>query len=166
MTRLRLLIIAVVAFGGAYGAARLYHTARPLAPAPVVLDGLPELAWLRRELALSDAQFEQVAALHRAYRPRCEAFCAKITTAQERVRAAAAGKAALTPELTAALEEQARVQSACQQAMVAHLYETAALMEPPQAQAYLQATLPHALNPAAYPSLHHSAPAWTSPTKN
>ncbi len=166
MTRLHLLLIAIVAFGGAYGAARLYQTTRPVASAAVVLDGLPELAWLRQELGLSDAQFEQVATLHRAYRPRCEALCAKITTAQERVHAAAAGKATLTPELTAALEEQARVQSACQQAMLAHLYETAALMEPAQATAFLQATLPHALNPAAYPSLHHAPAAWTSPTKN
>lgn len=110
---------------------------------------LPELEWLHHELNLDDAQFLKVKSLHLAYRPICEALCMKVMASQKKLgRLASQGNLA-TPELEAALQEQAAVRVECQQAMLKHLKETAAVMSPEQAQQYLDTMLPQVLGTEA-----------------
>jgi hypothetical protein len=137
------LLAAVLAGGLSFFAARNVpvHGVR----GTILLDDMNELAWLRAELRLTPEQFTTVADLHHAYRPRCVEMCGRIHQAQSHLDALAAKGNTLTPELTQAIHAAARVRAECQEAMLGHLYQTAALLEPAQAQSYLRAMLPMAV---------------------
>jgi hypothetical protein len=112
----------------------------------VLLDDMPELSWLRDELDLSDEQFAKVRQLHVGYRPKCVVMCRRIREAHERLDAASRGEEEVTPELKAAIEDHARLHAECQQAMLEHLYETAAVLDDDQARRYIETMLPYALD--------------------
>jgi Spy/CpxP family protein refolding chaperone len=120
---------------------------------------LPELAWLKRELKLTDEQFAQVAKAHEAYRPTCEQLCARVMASHVRVKELASPAGPVTPELEAALTEHALLHVECQKAMLNHLHQTASLMSPGQAQKYLDALLPEVielpLEPGNEAHAHH-----------
>jgi hypothetical protein len=123
----------------------------------VLLDSIPELAWLRDELDLSEEQFAKASELHIAYRPICEEMCAKIASAHESMDAVAARSRGMTSELTDAIREHARVHAECQERMLEHVYRTAEVLDKKQADAYLRTVLPHALGSDAGKSngAHH-----------
>ncbi len=108
-------------------------------------DCLPELAWVRTELKLTDGQLEKVTALHTAYLPKCTEMCRRIAAAGEKVSVAAKGSREMSPELGAAIREHSETRSQCQQEMIRHIYETAAILDKDQASRYLEAMLPFAL---------------------
>lgn len=110
---------------------------------------LPELEWLHHELKLTDEQFAKVKEKHLAYRPTCEALCMKVAASQKKVQALAQAGSIASPEIEAALQEQAAVHVECQKAMLKHLHETAAVMSPEQSQKYLDAMLPQVIGPNA-----------------
>ncbi len=101
---------------------------------------LPELAWLRTKLQLKDDQFEKVKALHLAYRPKCQGFCMRVQDSEAALLAAMKNAQA---DLTAILRARAELQIECQQAMIAHIRQTAACMDPPQAQRYFDLIQPY-----------------------
>ena len=113
------------------------------------LDAMPELAWARTDLKLTDEQFAKVSDLHAAYRPKCSDMCRLISEARGRIEAAARGSREMTPELEAAIREHAETQ-------IQHMYETAAVLDRHQATRYLETTLPFALDfaPAEAESSH------------
>ncbi len=106
---------------------------------------LPELAWLRHEFQLSASDFEKVSALHLDYLPTCESFCRKIAAARARVRQLVLDGRSVSPELEAALREEAALRAECQIAMLRHIYVTAGALPPEKADAYLEAMLPEVL---------------------
>ena len=112
----------------------------------VLLDAMPELAWLKGELNLNNEQFAQAVALHTGYRPQCVAMCRAISEARAKMEELARTSRGMTPELAAAIADHARVQAECRRKMLEHLYQTAALMDPKQAARYLEKVLPLALN--------------------
>lgn len=103
---------------------------------------LPELEWLHHEFKLTDEQFAKVRGKHLAYRPTCEALCMKVAASRKKVQSLAQAGDIATPEMEAALQEQAAVKVECHKAMLKHLHETASVMSPAQAQHYLNAMLP------------------------
>ncbi|WP_052573331.1 periplasmic heavy metal sensor [Haloferula sp. BvORR071] len=111
-----------------------------------LLDKMPELAWVRTELGLSDEQLAKVSELHAAYRPKCEAMCQRILEAHQKLDHLAAKDQGITDELKAAIREHADIHAECQEAMLKHLYETAGQMDSRQAAKYLKAMLPYALD--------------------
>lgn len=112
----------------------------------VALDALPELAWLQRDLGLTNTQFEKVSELHRGYRPKCVEMCRRISEAHEKIESFATSTRIISPEYKAALKEHADIHAECQEAMLRHLYETAATLNPEQAERYLKTMLPFALD--------------------
>ena len=112
---------------------------------------LPELKWLRRELDLTDAQFAEVSGLHLAYRPSCEALCEKVAATRQRVQAMVAAGDVDSPQLAAALREQAAVRVECQTTLLKHLHQTAAAMSPEQGRRYLKSMLPQVIGAEAAP---------------
>ena len=112
----------------------------------IALDSMPELAWLQRELGLSEAQLITVRALHLAYRPKCVEMCRRIAVAHEKIEAMAPATRVISPEFHAALREHADLHVECQESMLRHLYETAATLNPGQAERYLKSMLPFALD--------------------
>jgi predicted nuclease with TOPRIM domain len=140
---LMVFLLAVVVGLTAFALRRGYEAGRQATG--IWLDSMPELAWIRNDLELSDEQFQEISALHRAYRPKCGDMCGRLTAAQERLEALAKGGARMTPELERALEEHAMLQMECRRAMMEHFYETAGHLRPDQAARYLETMLPHAL---------------------
>lgn len=106
---------------------------------------LPELEWLRHEFQLNGSEFDQVSALHLDYLPTCETFCRKIAVARAKVRQLVLDGRSVSPELEAALREEAALRAECQIAMLGHLYVTAGALPPEKANAYLEAMLPEVL---------------------
>lgn len=143
----RLLVLAAALMAGilAFLASRSQHSA---ATDPVLLDSLPELAWLRSDLKLTDEQFAKVVQLHRDYRPVCEEMCRRIIESEAAVARLASGQDGMTDELARAIEIHGSVFAACKRSMLEHLYRTAGLMDERQARRYLEVTLPLALDSA------------------
>lgn len=112
----------------------------------VLLDSMPELAWLRTELKLSDDQFAKASELHVAYRPVCATMCRNIADAHAKLEALSRSGRGMTPELESAIRDHARVHSECQRKMLEHLYQTADLFDDKQAARYLETMIPHALD--------------------
>jgi hypothetical protein len=97
----------------------------------------PELAWLKNEYHLSDAQFAQVAQLHDAYRPKCAEMCRRVDDQNAKVQQLLSETNTVTPEIKLALPEAAQLRVACQSAMMQHLYEVSSAMPPDQGKRYL-----------------------------
>lgn len=140
------LLILLVALLAGFTAFVISRSHRQSAGGPVLLDSMPELAWLRGELGLSDRQFAKAGELHAAYRPQCEEMCRRIAESHARLASLAGKERRMTPELIEAIRDHARVHAECQEKMLEHLYQTAALMDENQALRYLQAVLPSALD--------------------
>lgn len=140
------LIIAVTAGVVAFFTMRKHEESAHSHNSGSVLDAMPELEWLRSDLKLSEAQFAKVKALHVAYRPACVQMCRRIAEAHERIDKLGNENKSLTPEFQAALKEHADIHLECQEAMLRHLYETAATLNPDQAARYLKTMLPFALD--------------------
>ena len=109
---------------------------------------LPELQWLRLSLDLTSSQFEKVKALHLAYQPKCVELCKRVRHSDQALQAIASGSRAVNDDVTKLLRERAALTQECQQAMLKHVYETAACMAPEQADKYLKTVLPHVLGTA------------------
>lgn len=118
------------------------------------LGAMPELAWIRTDLNLTDEQFAKVSELHVAYRPKCMELCDRISQAHEKVEVAARNSGSMTSGLEAAIREHAETHAQCQQAMLKHMYETAAVLDKEQAARYLETMLPFALDFAPAESGH------------
>ena len=110
-----------------------------------------EMEWLRREFALTEAQFEKIRALHAAYRPACDDMCRRIGEANAQLDRAVANNATLTPEVEAALRRASEVQQECRGAMLAHIYAVGAEMSPASASRYLEMMKPR-ITQSALPS--------------
>lgn len=137
------LVLAIVAGVAAFCLMRSHKVE---ASRGVLLDNMPELAWLHTDLKLTDSQFAKVTELHVAYRPQCVEMCHRILEAHERLDRAAQAGEAVTAELKAAITDHARIHAECQEAMIEHLYRTAAVLDRDQAKRYLKTMLPFALD--------------------
>lgn len=122
---------------------RSHKTAQSLGS---LVDSMPELAWVRTDLKLTDEQFARVSQLHAAYRPKCVEMCRRISDAHEKIEGYARKDRRVSPELDEAIRYHAQIHVECQQAMLKHLYETAAVLDENQAARYLETMLPYALD--------------------
>lgn len=137
------LLIGLLALTAGVLSFQVTRGCRPVHSKDVLLDEMPELAWLRRDLKLTDTQFDRVAGLHERYRPECVEMCGRIESARGRVDELLRRSTSVTPELESAMRELERVRADCRLAMLRHVYETAAVLDDPQAARYLDALLPH-----------------------
>ncbi len=115
---------------------------------PVLLDSLPELAWLRTDLKLTDEQFFKVEKLHCDYRLVCVEMCHSIAESEAAVAKLASARRDMSDDLAKAIENHGHVIAECKRSMLAHIYQTASLMDEIQARHYLEVTLPLALDSA------------------
>lgn len=123
----RYVLLAIVAAALAFGVT--YLALRPAATAS--LEELDELAWLKKEFRLTDAQLETIARLHDDYFPVCMDHCKRIVRARETL---AAASPAAQPDAQA---ELARLEAVCRDATLAHLQRVAAVMPPEQGARFL-----------------------------
>ena len=146
---LTILIVAVIlGVGMFFGSQRML---RPCDCAQMPVENgslLPELQWLRVSLDLTDSQFVKVQALHLAYQPKCAELCMRVHHSDQSLMEASTHSRIVTEDVLKLMRERADLTQECQQAMLKHVYETAACMAPEQAGKYLKTVLPHVLGAA------------------
>lgn len=97
----------------------------------------PELAWLKKEFKLGDAEFARIAQLHAAYLPQCAARCERIEEQNQKLKQLFAQAASVTPEIQNLLAERARMRADCEAEMMNHFLQVSRTMPPEQGRRYL-----------------------------
>ena len=121
---------AIVAFCCVY----LMGTATPRA---MMQSPQPELAWLKHEFNLGDAEFKRISELHAGYLPQCMERCRRIDELNDKLSNSLASATQVTSELEKLLSERAQMRAACQAEMLKHFFEVSRTMPPEQGQRYL-----------------------------
>jgi hypothetical protein len=97
----------------------------------------PELAWLKKEFKLTDAQFARISQLHAAYLPQCALRCQRIAEQNLKHKQLSSQATNITPEIQALLAERAKMRSDCEAEMMKHFQEVSRAMPPEQGRRYL-----------------------------
>jgi len=97
----------------------------------------PELAWLKDEFNLSDAEFKHVSELHSAYLPQCQEMCKMIDAQNVELQKLLVGATNVTPEIESALAQASRLRAECQTMMLRHFMQVSQTMPPEQGRRYL-----------------------------
>jgi hypothetical protein len=124
------LVAALVAFVCSY----LAGTATPRA---LLGSEEPELAWLKHEFNVSDAEFRRISDLHAQYLPQCRERCRQLDELNKSLARALAEASQLTPGLQKLLNERAQMRATCQAEMLKHFFEVSKSMPPEQGRRYL-----------------------------
>jgi hypothetical protein len=148
------LIVLVIAMAAGVAAFCWMHASKSAGHHTVMMDALPELAWVKSELKPDDAQFAKISELHTAYRPQCEAMCARITAAQDKVDALIRMNPDITPELDQAIRAHMQIEAECRRAMLQHIFQTAKTLDRDKAERYLKEVLPLAMDSKPTGSRH------------
>lgn len=141
------LVLSVLLGAGAY----FWRTAPERA---MLCSDEPELAWLKREFQLSDAQFARVRELRDAYMTDCAAMCLRIAATNTLIRAEITSHTNVTTDLEKMLASAAQLRTQCQQQMLGHFFQVSREMPPEQGQRYLAwvqkeiFTMPHEQSPS------------------
>jgi hypothetical protein len=100
-------------------------------------DPQPELAWLRKEFKLSDAEFGRISQLHAAYLPQCASRCQRIEEQNQKLQQLFSQATNVTPEIQGVLTERAKMRADCEAEMMKHFMEVSRTMPPEQGRRYL-----------------------------
>ena len=96
-----------------------------------------ELAWLKTDFHLSDAEFTAVCQLHESYVPKCAEMCRRIQAKNAEIGRLVTQGTAMTPDLERALAEAGQWRLECQKAMLEHFYSVSRAMPPEDGKRYL-----------------------------
>jgi hypothetical protein len=97
----------------------------------------PELAWLKKEFNLRDAEYARIVALHKEYLPKCAERCRVIEEQSARLKRLMQTSSTVTPEIQAVMAERAKMRSNCEAEMLEHFLEVSRTMPPEQGRRYL-----------------------------
>jgi hypothetical protein len=97
----------------------------------------PELAWLRKEFNIGDAEFGRIVQMHEAYLPQCAARCRLIEGQNQKLRELLAKEPGTTPEIQNLLLERAKTRAQCEAEMLKHFQEVSRAMPAEQGRRYL-----------------------------
>jgi hypothetical protein len=131
---LLILVFGLIAAAAAYSCIYLACTA---SARNLQRSDKPELAWLKEEFNLSDAEFKRVSELHTTYLPHCKEMCRQIDAQNLRLKGLLAATNRVTPEIETAIAESSRLRSECQSEMLKHFYEVSRTMPAEQGHRYL-----------------------------
>ena len=134
--RRSLLILLVVLVAGAAIVGASYLLGCRLCARELAASG-DDLAWLRREFRLSDAEMQRIRQLHEGYLPKCHENCALIAAKKKELQAVLEHAQGMTPEARLKLAEVATLRAQCQANMLGHFYEVSQAMPPEQGRRYL-----------------------------
>ncbi len=123
------LLLGVVLCGAAFTGSYYFGTA---GGRDMMKDPQPELAWLKTEFHLSDAEFARISALHNAYLPECAERCRHIEELNAHLKHLLSATNTVTPEIENLLAERARTRSDCEAEMLKHFLAVSRTMPPEQ----------------------------------
>ena len=126
------ILAAVVLLTGAF--AVCFYVAAKARVSPVSVD---ELAWLRDEFRLSDAEFARIRQLHDGYMPKCDEMCQRIGAANRELSELLSASTNVTSAVTQKLAEVSALRAECQANMLRHFFEVSHAMPPEQGRRYL-----------------------------
>jgi hypothetical protein len=129
-----ILLLGLVVAAAAYGCIYLAGTS---SARNLERSSQPELAWLKAEFNLSDAEFKRISELHAAYLPQCAEMCEKVNVQNQRLKELMGATNQMTPEIESVIAERARLRGLCQRNMLQHFYDVGRTMPPEQARRYL-----------------------------
>jgi hypothetical protein len=135
MNRSLLILLGALALGsavfaGAYFASQ--HTCMMCKEQPK-----DDLAWLRLEFHLSDAEMARIRQLHEGYLPKCAEMCAKIAAKKRELDSALGSGTNLTAEAQTKMSELGELRKQCQTQMLQHFITVSQTMPPEEGQRYL-----------------------------
>jgi hypothetical protein len=129
-----ILVLGLVGATAAYGCVYLACTSSARS---LQRSDKPELAWLKEEFKLSDAEFNRVSELHAAYLPQCRELCQQIDAQNVQLQKLLGEATNAMPEIDEALAESARLRTECQRMMLRHFFQVSQTMPPVQGRRYL-----------------------------
>jgi heavy-metal resistance protein len=97
----------------------------------------PELAWLKKEFHLNDAEFARISQMHASYLSGCMERCRLIDEKNQQLKGLLAATNTVTPEIDQLLSEAAKLRAECHKQMLQHFYEVSRTMPPEQGRRYL-----------------------------
>jgi hypothetical protein len=124
------LVIAGVAFSVLYGS-------RTAAYRRLQAHCGPELAWIKMEFRLGDAEFERVRELHEAYKPDCARLCRQVDDQNHALARLLETATGVTPEIEQVLSRIAELRKQCHTEMLKHFFQVSQAMPPEQGRRYL-----------------------------
>jgi len=127
---LGLLAVAGAVFAGSYFVVQRICARNMSSPAD-------DLAWLRHEFRLSDAELARIRQLHDGYLPKCGEMCDRIAAKKKEVENALTGATNVTDDAQQKLIELGVLRARCQAQMLQHFVEVSQAMPPEQGRRYL-----------------------------
>jgi hypothetical protein len=97
----------------------------------------PEMAWLKQEFQLDDAEFLRIKQMHESYLAGCAERCRRIDEKNAELKRLLSLTNQITPQIQAALAESAQLRAQCQKEMLEHFYQVSQTMPPDQGKRYL-----------------------------
>lgn len=98
----------------------------------------PELAWLKQEFKLSDAEFARISRMHQAYLPQCRERCRRIEALNLKLQQSLALATNMTPEIEELVRQRARMRADCETEMLKHFLAVSRTMPPAEGRRYLE----------------------------
>jgi len=98
----------------------------------------PELAWLKKEFQLGDAEYARITKLHESYLPECAQRCMRIAELNGKLEKLLAQASSVTPEIQNVLAERAQTRAECEAEMLNHFLQVSRMMPPEQGKRYLE----------------------------
>ena len=77
----------------------------------------PELAWLKKEFHLNDAEFARISQMHASYLSGCAERCRMIDEKNQHLKQLLASTNTVTPDIDKLLAESATLRAACHKQM-------------------------------------------------
>jgi hypothetical protein len=96
-----------------------------------------DLAWLRREFRLGEAEMQRIRQLHEGYLPQCREMCDRIAAKKQELQTALDAGPGLTADAERKLAEVGTLRAECQTQMLRHFYDVSRAMPPEQGRRYL-----------------------------
>jgi len=124
------LVVGATVFGSAYVLSHRVRTMQCQGPTD-------DLAWLRQEFRLSDAELKKVRVLHKGYLPKCAEMCARIAAKKKELEQVLAGQTNVSATAEQKLSELDVLRAQCQTEMLRHFVEVSQAMPPEQGRRYL-----------------------------
>ena len=135
MNRSLVIILGALALGAAIFAGSYFASQR--ACEMTMTRPADDLAWLREEFHLTDADMAHVRQLHEGYMPQCAEMCAKIAAKKIELQTALANGTNVTADAQKKLIEIGELRAQCQTQMLQHFIEVSQTMPPEQGRRYL-----------------------------
>jgi hypothetical protein len=124
------LVVAIAGFSA-------FYFVRAAQERAILREEHPELAWLKDEFNLSDADFQKVCTLHDAYLPQCAEMCRRIGKKNAEIQELISKTNTVTPEIETKIREASLIRAECHQNMLKHFFAVSQSMPKSQGDRYM-----------------------------